>query len=335
MKRNITITKYFREGLANYLTENNISRADFASITGISIPTIGKIISGKQKSTSQDYYNIINNIIQKRTNFTDTDNNISEIDIINFANHIKKKYDITPLDMTRIFETTKENINNLLKGNSVSVALFMKLSYYYDKESELVNLFRQKRFTLSNDDKEIIDNKVKELYNEGYNANQLATFLHTSVSKVQSIVDGTDDFLGYPANVHGRKAFNDIIDGTFEIENSCIRSNYESNNIEKDQLVYHYQYGSGDETLVAIDGPDILETDEDNTDDNEKEVHIELLEDQDNIKTIILDGEKYICFATNNDKILSDNNIKRISQIIDIMTTIDEEKIKISCDIDI
>ena len=342
------ISKNFRKTLENYLTENNITKSEFAKLSNISAPTIGKIISGKQKYTRPEYYNAIKNII-KSTNLKDNTNNITDVDIIDFANYIKKKYDITPTDMTRIFETSKENIDNLLRGRSVSVALFMKLSYYYDKEIELVDLCREKRYTVSSKDKIIIDNKVKDLYNEGYDYKQLSLFLHTSIGKVRSIVDGTDDYLGYPANVYGRKAFNDIINGMFKIENCNIESNYESNNIEKDQLVYHYQYGSEeteeveennfddtnyeDQELTEIE--DDIETDEEDTIEEEKEVQIELLEDQDNIKTITLDGQKYICFLANSDKILSDNNIKKLSQIIDIMTTIDEDKIKISCDIDI
>lgn len=337
------ISKNFRKSIENYLEENNISRSEFAKLTNISASTISNIMSGKQKYTRPEYYNNIKNTI--KSTLKDNTSNITDVDIIDFANYIKKKYDITPTDMTRIFETSKENIDNLLRGRSVSVALFMKLSYYYDKEMELVDLCREKRYTVSSKDKIIIDNKVKDLYNEGYDYKQLSLFLHTSIGKVRSIVDGTDDYLGYPANVYGRKAFNDIINGMFKIENYSI----ESNNIENDQLVYHYQYGSEEteeveennfddsnyENQELTEIEDDIETDEEDTIEEEKEVQIELLKDKDNIKTITLDGQKYICFLANSDKILSDNNIKKLSQIIDIMTTIDEDKIKISCDIDI
>jgi len=318
MRKQTKITKEFKEQIESFISTNNMSNTDFAKKCDISRSTISKILSGKQTKISSEKYNNMAKIIN--SSICDYDS-IKDIDIRERGIALRRQYNLSLSDMSRIFDTDKENIQLLLKGEEVFPDLHAKVLYYFDNKEEFEELCKEKRFIVSKSDKQKIIDKVKELHNSGLDTRKISNILHTSIKKINDILNNNDsDILGYPANAVGRQVFNDIINGDFDLSLDFKDTNLDPyNKIDQEQHNYYVNLDNSNFTSDVND-EEIFESDS----------------TFDDIEDGKMDKIDYICNMLRND---SDHflpeSIDRLIDIISVMHDIDNDKIKIHIDIDL
>lgn len=307
MGKQAKITKEFKKKIESFISTNNISQSGFAKKCDISHSTISKILSGKQTKISLEKYNNMYKIIN--SSICDYDS-IKDIDIRERGLALRREYNLSLSDMSRIFDTNKENIQLLLKGGEVFPDLHAKVLYYFDNKEEFEELCKEKRFVVSKSDKQKIIDKVIELHNSGIDTIEISNILHTGTKKINDILNNDCDILGYPANPVGRQIFNDIINGNFIYWSDPRETNFDSyNEIEQKQYDYH--------------------ADLDNETSNSDSTF-------DDVEEIKIDNIDYICnMLRNNIDHFSSNSIDKLVDIVNIMHDIDNDKVNIHIDIDL
>lgn len=318
MGKQAKITKEFKKKIESFISTNNISQSGFAKKCDISHSTISKILSGKQTKISLEKYNNMYKIIN--SSICDYDS-IKDIDIRERGLALRREYNLSLSDMSRIFDTNKENIQLLLKGGEVFPDLHAKVLYYFDNKEEFEELCKEKRFVVSKSDKQKIIDKVIELHNSGIDTIEISNILHTGTKKINDILNNDCDILGYPANPVGRQIFNDIINGNFDLSLDFKDTNLDPYN-DIDQEQHNYYVNLDDSNYISEENDDEIFDSDSTFDDDIEDEKINKID--------------YICNMLRND---SDHfltsSIDRLIDIISVMNDIDNDKIKIHIDIDL